>query len=294
MPDFRLRAILEGLPGTVNAVPRAGGCARLEIVGFVAHSVRMRIQVISDLHIDVVAGFVPVLANGADAIIVAGDVQEGAAKALAFLRRSIPGPTPILFVLGNHEFYGSAVVEERLAAQDAAITHDITVLDDAIAVVGGVRFVGATLWTDFCLNGEGMQRIDMMVVGDLMNDYRRINLQKRPWRRFVPEASLGLHRHSRAFIWEALEKPFAGPTVVVTHHAPHPRSIHTRYDRQAANPAYVSDQTAIIERFAPQLWVHGHVHDSFDYHVGRTRILANPRGYGDENPAFDPLLVVEV
>lgn len=254
----------------------------------------MRLQIISDLHVDVVGGFLPRLAPSADAVIVAGDVQEGAADGLAFLRQHLPLPTPILFVPGNHEFYGSAVVEERLAAAEAAIAHDIALLDDTLVEIGGVRFVGATLWTDFCLNGEGNQIIDMAVAGDLMNDFRRINLQKRPWRRFTPETSVGLHRRSRAFLWETLEQPFAGPTVVVTHHAPHVASIHTRYERAVVNPAYVSDQTAIIERFRPALWVHGHVHDSFDYRVADTRIVANPRGYGDENGAFDPLLVVEV
>lgn len=254
----------------------------------------MRLQIISDLHIDVVGGFAPTLAHGADAVIVAGDVQEGVSKGLAFLRRHIPRPTPIIFVLGNHEFYGHFVVGERTDAIEAAREHDITVLDDASAVIGGTRFVGATLWTDFCLNGEGEQAIDMAIARDSMNDYRRIGLQKWPWRRFTPQESVALHRTSRAFVWQELEKPFTGATVVVTHHAPHRGSIHTRFERARVNPAYVSDQTAIIERFQPDLWVHGHVHDSFDYRVDMTRIVANPRGYGDENARFDSLLVVEL
>ena len=254
----------------------------------------MRLQIISDLHIDVVGGFAPSLAGGVDAVIVAGDVQEGVAKGLAFLRQQIPRPTPIVFVLGNHEFYGHFIIGERAAAIEAAREHDITVLDDATAVIGGVRFGGATLWTDFCLNGEGAQAIDMAISRDRMNDYRRIGLQKLPWQRFTPQESLKLHRVSRAFIWQELEKRFDGPTVVVTHHAPHVGSIHTRFSRASINPAYVSDQTAIIERFQPAMWVHGHVHNSFGYRVGETRIVANPRGYGDENAAFDPWLVVEL
>lgn len=254
----------------------------------------MKLHVISDIHVDVVDGFEPALAPGADAIIVAGDIREGAADGMAFLRRCIPAPTPVIAVLGNHEFYGRAVVEERASAAAAAAQHGITLLDDASSVIGGVRFVGATLWTDFCLGGDGFQLLNMLAAQERMNDYLRINLQKRPWRRFVPDASLALHRVSRAFIWDTLEQPFDGPTVVVTHHAPHPRSIHSRYERDAVNPAYSSDQTALIERFQPALWVHGHVHDSFDYRHGETRIVCNPRGYGDENPAFDPLLVVAV
>ena len=254
----------------------------------------MRLQILSDLHIDVVGGFRPVPAPDVDAVIVAGDVQEGVTRGLQFLRLHIPAPIPILFVLGNHEFYGHFIVEERLAAVEAARDNDITLLDDAAAVIGGVRFVGATLWTDFCLNGELAQEIDMAIARDRMNDYRRIGLQKRPWQRFTPFASVPIHRRSRIFVEQTLSEPFDGPTVVVTHHAPHPASIHRRYERAAINPAYVSDLTAVIERFQPALWVHGHVHDSFDYQVAATRIFCNPRGYGDENPKFDPLLVVEV
>jgi Icc-related predicted phosphoesterase len=254
----------------------------------------MRLHIISDLHIDVAGGFIPAPATGANAVIVAGDVQEGVSGGLAFLRAHIPRPVPILFVPGNHEFYGHAVVEERAAASAVAHAHDIRVLDDAAVVIGGVRFVGATFWTDFCLNGAGMQGRDMAVARETMNDYRRIEYQQQPWQRFTPEAALALHRASRAFIWETLAQPFGGPTVVITHHAPHPRSIHSRFERAAINPAYVSDQTALMTRFRPALWVHGHVHDSFDYTIDATRVVANPRGYGNENARFDPGLVVEV
>ncbi|WP_274534676.1 hypothetical protein [Aureimonas sp. AU20] len=93
---------------------------------------------------------------------------------------------------------------------------------------------------------------------------------------------------------EELTKPFDGPTVVVTHHAPTPRSIHPRYEGDVANPAFASDLTDLVARVGPDLWIHGHVHDSFDYRIGRTRVLANPKGYGDENKAFDQSLVVDV
>ena len=151
-----------------------------------------------------------------------------------------------------------------------------------------------TLWTDFGLGGEGLQQANMDAANARMNDYRAISLQKKPWRGFTPIASLELHRRCRACIWEALDHPFDGPTVVVTHHAPHERSVHTRFDRASINPAYVSDQTAMMERFRPVLWAHGHVHDCFDYRVADTRVVCNPRGYGDENAAFDPDWVVEV
>jgi len=110
-----------------------------------------------------------------------------------------------------------------------------------------------------------------------------------------------------AFLARALAEPFDGPTVVVTHHGPHPGSIHPRFNGNVANPAFVSDLSSLMGRAA--LWIHGHTHASFDYEVAGTRVLANPRGYAGphpvsgrvhgtpdspENPAFDPALTVEL
>jgi hypothetical protein len=161
-------------------------------------------------------------------------------------------------------------------------------------IVGNVRFIGATLWTDYALFGEGYVPLAMHAAGDGLNDHRRITWTKEPWARFRPQEALLLHRRSRAFIETALAKPFAGATVVVTHHAPHPRSVHPRYGDDLLSAAFVSDLTAVIEAGQPQMWVHGHVHNSFDYRIGATRIIANPHGYGTENAAFDPILVAEV
>jgi Icc-related predicted phosphoesterase len=99
---------------------------------------------------------------------------------------------------------------------------------------------------------------------------------------------------SRKFIAEALQVPHAGPTVVVTHHAPHPQSLHPQHQDDLLSAAYVSDLGELIERGRPELWVHGHVHANCDYTVGSTRIVCNPHGYVRENSNFDPALVIEV
>jgi hypothetical protein len=95
--------------------------------------------------------------------------------------------------------------------------------------------------------------------------------------------------------------PFDGPTVVVTHHAPHPDSVARRFENDPLTPAFVSDLSEVIDRWQPALWFHGHTHDNFDYRVGATRIVCNPKGYGPmppgrriENVAFDVGRVVEV
>lgn len=112
-------------------------------------------------------------------------------------------------------------------------------------------------------------------------------------RRLRPHHALVRHRAARAFIEAELSHPFGGPSVVVTHHAPIGDVVAAD---DPLTPAYACDLRATIEKFAPTIWVHGHIHSSADRMVGRTRVIANPKGYPppDHNPDFDPLLVVEI
>ncbi len=253
-----------------------------------------RLQVFSDLHADVRPPKAIKIGPDVDAVVVAGDICEGAERAFAYLRQTVPMQIPIVMTLGNHEFYRRCWREEVSQARGVAPLYGIYLLENDEVVVGNVRFVGATLWTDYALFGEGYVPLAMHAAADGLNDHRRITWMKEPWARFHPQEALGLHKRSRGFIETASAKPFTGATVVVTHHAPHPRSIHPRYGDDLLSAAFVSDLTAVIEAGQPQLWVHGHVHQAFDYQVGATRVLCNPNGYGNENDAFDPALVVEV
>lgn len=201
---------------------------------------------------------------------------------------------PCVYVAGNHEFYRGSIVggleQGRQAAQGFANVH---FLENGAVAIGGVRFLGATLWTDCCV--EGHQQMAMMHARDRMNDYKAISLQKNPWRRFVPEAAARLHQQSREFLAAALADK-SSPTVVVTHthHLPHPQSIPERFAGDLLNAAYASDLSELIEAGRPTLWIHGHTHDSCDYRIGSTRIVCNPRGYGSENGSFDLERVVRL
>jgi len=95
---------------------------------------------------------------------------------------------------------------------------------------------------------------------------------------------------------EELRKPFDGPTVVITHHAPSPRSIAGKFRGNPLNPAFASNLEPIIVAHQPVLWIHGHMHDSFDYRISKTRVVCNPRGYfpNELNPAFDPNFVIQL
>lgn len=254
----------------------------------------MRIQIFSDLHADVLPIEPILIAENIDAVVVAGDTAEGARRAFEQLRQIVPMAIPIVMILGNHEYYRRFLPPELEEARALAPSFNVNLLEDAEVALAGVRFVGATLWTDYRLFGDGRQAAVMQTCAAAMNDHRLIGWLKKPWLRFRPQEAELLHQRSRAFIEEALAVPFPGPTVVVTHHAVHRNSVAPVYRDDWVTAAFVSDLSKLIEAHQPALWIHGHVHNSFDYRVGQTRVICNPHGYGDENPAFDCTLVVDV
>jgi len=253
----------------------------------------MKIQIFSDLHLDVHPIKPITIMAGVDLVIVAGDTCEGVLRAFEQLRRIVPLHIPIVMVLGNHEYYRRFVPDELALARSHANSFNIRVLESDTVLLG-VRFVGSTLWTDYRIFGEANQASVMNACATGMNDHRLIGWQKKPWLRFRPQEAALLHHQSRTYLERILATPFDGPTVAVSHHAVHWQSVHPRFRSDPATAAFVSDLSALIERYQPSLWVHGHVHNSSDYRLGETRVLCNPHGYGTENPDFNGALVVEV
>lgn len=250
----------------------------------------MRLNVLSDLHLSLGALARP--DNDADVVILAGDIarpREAMAWATGFAK-------PVLYVAGNHEFYGGSIagtVEElkRLSAGTG-----VRVLDNDEVVIEGVRFLGTTLWTDFMLFGSGEKRAAAMQEAQrFMRDFSRIRVGEAP---FTPEASAALFARQAAWLEGRLAQPHAGPTVVITHHAPSRGSIHPRFADSLLNACFVSDAERLIHGARASLWIHGHTHDSFDYLANGTRVLCNPRGYAkngvNENPFFDANLLAVV
>ena len=136
---------------------------------------------------------------------------------------------------------------------------------------------------------------DIAAARDGMNDYRRITMSKKPWRRFLPRDALVMHVRSRAWLAQALATPFDGATVVVTHHAPSLRSLARGRVPSSLDPCYASDLDALVAGSGATLWIHGHTHHCCDYQLGGTRVINNGHGYGGENRgAYDPALVIEV
>lgn len=247
----------------------------------------MKLNVLSDLHLTVASLARP--DNDADVVILAGDIARPA-EAIAW---AAPFARPVLYVAGNHEFYGSSIDDTRAALARESEGTCVRVLDDDVVVLGGVRFVGTTLWTDFLLDGAERRDEAMREAQRFIRDFSRIRVGDRA---FSPEDSAERFAMHRGFLARTLATPFDGPTVVITHHAPAPPSVHARFRGSSLNGCFVSDLTSMLDGARAKLWIHGHTHDSFDYAVNGTRVLCNPRGYAlkgvDENPRFEPDLVV--
>jgi len=236
----------------------------------------MQLQLASDLHLEFLARDFPGEtlirpARDADVLVLAGDISAGASAIEMFK----DWPVPVLYVCGNHEFYSRCWEEVREAVHRAAEGTSVKVLERDVVDFGGVRILGCTLWTDYLLEGKDAQSGAMAYALRALNDHRLISTRER--RAFAPADALRDHELSRAWLTEELGRSYSGKTVVITHHAPHPKSIHSQYQGNALNPGFASDLTPLVEQ--ADLWLHGHVHNCFDYHVGRCRVVANPRGY---------------
>lgn len=199
---------------------------------------------------------------------------------------------------GNHEFYGHAYprlvrkLDARVAALGAARSAPLHVLSDLAVVVGDVRFASVTLWTDFALFGTPVASRAAAEEG--MSDHRRIRVEP-DYRRWRPADTLMWHRRSVEWLTRTFAEPFAGPTVVVTHHAPSRRSLAPDDADLLAAAAYPSDLDALVGASRAALWVHGHTHRQADYALGATRVVSSPRGYPDERvEGFDPGFVATV
>lgn len=251
----------------------------------------MKLHIVSDLHLDANYRNFRIEHPECDAVVIAGDICEGPVRAVQWVARRRLG-VPVVMIAGNHEAYGTDLHQSRADALAEAAKHpNVHLLQDSVVVLAGVRFVGATLWTDYRLDGEAWRTPAMLAARTMMNDHRAIRTGggKGFW---TPADAAAEHQTSREYIAAVLRQPFAGPTVVVTHHAPSARSVHPRYHGSVLNSAYASDLDNLVDR--ADLWIHGHVHHRQDYRIGDGRVVANPRGYGHEDSGFEPELVVEV
>ena len=254
----------------------------------------MKIQVLSDLHLEH-GGYLPEHHPDADIIVLAGDLAPYTEGLVDRVRERWSTAPHILYVLGNHEFYGTEIEETRTRMGSECRAAGVQLLDPGTIRIEGVRFIGATLWTDLLLEGMADEVGAHMRVSREISDF--LGAIQHQGRDYTTGESVERHRADRAFIERELEKAerSGDRVVVITHHAPSPRSIRPWFDGDPFNCAFASDLDRVIDRYQPELWVHGHMHDPVDERLGRTRLLANPAGYRYEaKRGFEPGLCVDL
>jgi Icc-related predicted phosphoesterase len=255
----------------------------------------MRLWVFSDLHVNFASMDTPIAVPNADVCVVAGDIcVKGPDRSIKWLIERVALHMPVVFVSGNHEYYHTSIEEGLAAGRTAAAASNVHFLENEALEINGVHFAGCTLWTDFELMGHrpfAMYHAELVV-----SDYHEVRLTGRSGRRLRASHTVRMHRESRAFIEDFLERHGRDRTVVVTHHAPSRRAIAHHYPTELTSAAFASDLDRLIIEKGPALWVHGHLHEPQTYMLGHTRILCNPRGYPDEQSFsdFDFSLVIDV
>lgn len=252
----------------------------------------MKLNVLSDLHLS--RGPLAIPENDADLVVLAGDIARprGAVSwASGFAK-------PVLYVPGNHEFYGSSLAATTSRLHELCAGTPVQLLDDGECIIDGVRFLGSTLWTDFQLFGDSGRAMAAAAAMSYMRDFSRIRLDDASDAPFTPDACAARFARHAAWLASQLDEDHDGPTVVITHHAPSRQSIAARFEGSPINACFVSDAEHLLGAPRVQAWIHGHTHDSFDYRIAGTRVVCNPRGYVKdgvlENARFDPDFIVEV
>lgn len=282
----------------------------------------MKIQLLSDLHLEMHPHFVPEPAAGADVLVLAGDIGSYQPGSLLQdddfgLARFSPlpqyagWPTPVLLVPGNHEYDGQDFDAAHVRLRQTCDRLGIAWLERESPVLHGVRFVGTTLWSDFDALADHEGTTDLT---------RRLALRHKAFRaadfylrktgttrQGVPFMAQEVREQAlicQAWLAETLAVPHpAGPTVVVTHFAPSLRSADPRYGLIPGTAGFCNALDALLP--AADLWLHGHLHARSDYAAQgtradgtawRCRVVANPLGYArkGEQDTFDPQRCVTV
>jgi len=254
----------------------------------------MKLAVASDLHVEF--GDIDLVnEQGADLLILAGDIcmlkdldkqSERGDTARNFFQRVSSAFPRTLYVMGNHEHYSGDFAKGperfRTFCDHHGITN-ITLLDKEMVSINGYDVFGGTLWTDF----NNMDPLTMLNAATAMNDYHGVkNSNDTVSWKFLPRHALSDHGRMRGYLQTCMDNYRESGrndnrVVVITHHAPSRLSVHEKYSYDTLmNGNFYTPLDEFIESNPQiQLWVHGHMHDPFDYTVGSTRVVCNPRGY---------------
>jgi predicted phosphodiesterase len=207
-----------------------------------------------------------------------GRRQQTALRFRDFLKRCSFQFPHVIYVAGNHEFYHGKFVGSLQDLRDECGKYpNVYFMEDDMRKIGDITFIGSTLWTDM---NKG-DPLTLHAVADMMNDYRIIRHDGHGYSKLRPAHTAARHRRSVEYIRTVIEGLFDEKFVVVGHMSPSKMSTHPKYQNDTLmNGAYSSDLSEfILDHPQIKLWTHGHTHHRFDYMIGSTRIVCNPRGY---------------
>lgn len=242
----------------------------------------MRILIYSDLHLEFARFDPPNLP--VDVVILAGDIGKGE-KAVKWANEAFD--CDVVYVAGNHEFYGGNLERTWAKMQKAAQPH-VHLLENKSFFYKGVRFLGSTCWTDF--SSTGNLKAAAYDASEGMNDFKKIRVGER-YRRLRPEDVRAKNHMAYEWLAQELATEFYGKTVVVSHHAPLLGTLPFK-QKMHLNAAYANHWPELVS--LADLWIFGHTHWAMNTTMLGCRLLSNPRGYPAEPTEFNPGLVVEV
>ena len=282
----------------------------------------MKIALASDLHLEF-SDIILKNTENADVLILSGDIlvaedlhnhpevhpndpvvlhnlgrrQASAQRFRDFIKRCSFQFSHVVVIAGNHEFYhGNWKASIQYLRDEYSKFPNVYFLEQELKTIDDVTFIGGTLWTD-CNKGDPLT---LHALGDMMNDFRVIRNDELGFTKLRPAHTAHRHRQTMQFMKVMLPTLTNSKVVVVGHHAPSPLSIHDRYKHNVhslMNGGYHSDLSEfILDHPQIKLWTHGHMHQPFDYKIGDTRVVCNPRGYAghDEQADVFELKFIEV
>lgn len=258
----------------------------------------MKVKIASDLHLEMTNGinYIPSLGRG-DILILAGDIicarhlkKKGNLRDvyLTFFENCSKDFETVLYVFGNHEFYGYnyegtyKTIREELPDNFYLMENDSLTIDNW-------TFLGFTFWTNF----RNANPIEMMEAESVMNDYKMIRIGSN-YRKLRAQDTLDIHNKSREYLLNQLET-LNENVFVISHHAPSYQSVADEFKTASCNSAYCSDYDGLILNH-PQIkyWVHGHVHTPFNYMIEQCNVICNPRGYPGQDTGYNPNLYLRI
>ena len=248
----------------------------------------MKIQILSDLHIEFDEfDFVD---TDSDVVVLAGDIHVKE-KGLLWALETITNK-PVIYVLGNHEFYRKAYPKLIDTMKEFAKGTNVHILEKDVVTIDGVNFLGCTLWTDFNLFGDpGYSGYHCQ---QQMTDFSKIRMYPR-YSKLRSTDVVSIHHQSLKWLTSELAQKKGEINVVITHHGPSLMSLPQDRQKNICSPAYVSHLDDVIKEYSPNYWIHGHIHNSFNYFIGDCNVITNPRGYPDErNPDFKSDFIIDV